>query len=953
MPGYWAASESSAQIEKCHPPASLRCQGWSAAVEKVVCGVGYDPESRLCQACASGYYTQDGVCHECPEVSTAVSVSVLSLSIVILTVLFLFTCLAIWVHRTIAAHELPTPLKQRLLLAAKVTVWTVLNLQLFVQVAKLSSPGIPQWMRDIFSSMRIIQFDLGGIAPPECDDTNPFLRHNVVLVFGCIFLALSGAQFLPKLRRLCQPGFVKFLLALLVKGVAMIYPLVVNTAFDVLNCVPTASSIDVWQNNSFVTCWDGIHLAPAVGAMFTLAFYGIGAPLMLFWIGRRYAHRAIKFERLLLAEDALAANHLFIHEGFDAQSLPPASRSVYHSAREDSSRPTDPATPRTRLRPPGCRNLCPRWCFLTTRQQVLLLQYSKYGSTFEIGQPWFQPVFLLLFFFLALLDVAVPFASLEARIAKGVCQAISVTIMTILFLLLPVEVNFGLWRRWPRFYVGCVTVLLSVARILVQIDEADATSRSQILDPMNINQRPSFSLSSGTMAFTFITLVLALLAPFITIVMFERWLLKLVGSRMTLFVCRFKRQSGVPADMFWDLMGRKPWEEKHLDDGGIFRPRKKKTEGNHECQNIREDDQGSGKESGGSTGEEEYNLPEEYRQELQDFGTRWSTIKHLSRFDPHKYLEGHSSRREDLEFEAKYDDDQDEPFVSAEKVHIAVEQSLLEQPASVLEEEAGDYGEVRTSASNLSQLTGSEINDAHQQPVGKTTRGAVTTPSDQAHKSKEAAGIAPERAQSDSVIDSLTGSEGSLSQAQQSEAGLPELEEKASTSNESARTTQTDASTVSAAPQEGSADGKSASMDAESTSSEQAGAAGKEGPKVLPFNSALLFRSPTETTTSESPGGERHPSSGGSENWLTVGSTPAEADDQDGIPSTAAPVNTHLNLDGVPPGEHRCAVISYESDNAISSCDDEEEVMTSSATSQQLDTEDSRSVPPQDDASEG
>jgi len=200
LQSYWSASERSTDIALCPPPSATRCKGYSDALGSVECGASYRAGSPLCQACAQGFYEQlDTTCTACPPAQ--------NLADVLLPIVKFLGGLAGVATLMFAAIFIATKRNGGTVVGGAMrtlqfTLSVVSVLQVFVQVGRAASPGLPPFFRAFIGAISVFVFD--GIAlPPAClPGGNRFSTE--IIEFGLV-LALEGALALLQLnyRRLC------------------------------------------------------------------------------------------------------------------------------------------------------------------------------------------------------------------------------------------------------------------------------------------------------------------------------------------------------------------------------------------------------------------------------------------------------------------------------------------------------------------------------------------------------------------------------------------------------------------------------------------------------------------------------------------------------------------------------------------------------------------------------
>ncbi|CAE7879514.1 unnamed protein product, partial [Symbiodinium sp. KB8] len=269
FPGYWTPSESDPNVVQCKPPSAVRCTGWSREAGAVKCGSGYDPAVPACGACLPNHYEEDGVCIRCPSGSSSVEVAIVP-TIILLTVIALsFGCSFIITLVVFKKNNVPVLKSIVAKIALEFTMWTALSFQLFVQIARLSSPGLPAELRDAYSGLQLLQFDSAGVAPPACDGGgNPFVRHTVVLLVGLVLLLGFVMLSFRRVRHCCCRAKAKTSLMLklrflMVQLLVLGFAYFVNTALTIVKCVTVEGNTLAWYPNPFMECYVDDHVFPA------------------------------------------------------------------------------------------------------------------------------------------------------------------------------------------------------------------------------------------------------------------------------------------------------------------------------------------------------------------------------------------------------------------------------------------------------------------------------------------------------------------------------------------------------------------------------------------------------------------------------------------------------------------------------------------------------------------
>ena len=170
-PGYWVASEAAATAIACPAPdAATRCPGWSAATAAAgtsSCGAGYLAGSYLCSACARGHYPTDtGTCAACPVLVgpwDKYRGLLLLLAGVAAFVLAAGAGLYVLLRCVVGAGSLTGGARQLFALG----VWSLMALQTFSQVSRVSSPALPPLLAATYRGVAVLQLQ-GILLHPSC-----------------------------------------------------------------------------------------------------------------------------------------------------------------------------------------------------------------------------------------------------------------------------------------------------------------------------------------------------------------------------------------------------------------------------------------------------------------------------------------------------------------------------------------------------------------------------------------------------------------------------------------------------------------------------------------------------------------------------------------------------------------------------------------------------------------
>ena len=336
LPGYWAPSEAAATgVVRCNVPAQERCIGWDASLGVAQCGEGYDAAAPACGACTAGYFPEvSGQCAQCPSGPGHTNMLfALALLLAACTVLFLVVAAAIRLLAWMKGGTMGGGLYR----ASEFVVWTITTLQVFVQVGRDASPGLPSFLQSFYGHLRLLQLDSASLLHPACYALGAFtmdiLQLGGALLLVAVSVALSFWRRTEATRnndaaQQAGPATCAFWLWAFAQAkpwmrraalvlMSLLYPLVANTAFKLVNCVQTAAAKSGADgatlqlrlaSSTFYVCYAEEHFTAGVLAWLCIAFFVIGFPVASFvWLRRRLDARmrrspaAAKYKALVLS----------------------------------------------------------------------------------------------------------------------------------------------------------------------------------------------------------------------------------------------------------------------------------------------------------------------------------------------------------------------------------------------------------------------------------------------------------------------------------------------------------------------------------------------------------------------------------------------------------------------------------------------------------------------------
>ena len=312
-PGYWAADENLGVVYGCRAPATTRCTGWSISERRSGCGPGYDPNVPLCGACLQNFYSQDGVCTHC-STSDSITQGVGAIGILFASLGSMLVVLIVIFSRAFTVTGLPVTRALALRIAVEVMLWVISTLQVFIQLTRTITPGLPGWVRGLFSFVQAVESDITGLVPSGCNAASPFLYTNVLcilsLVTAAVFATLaayhlkctnpmshssdsrgtSGTHGRRGSIRHILGSWTQFICSVIV---IQLYGPALAKSLDAANCVDASRAIatengveilnfSVWALDTRFACREGDHLSTFVLAYFVMFLVGFGLPLLIF-----------------------------------------------------------------------------------------------------------------------------------------------------------------------------------------------------------------------------------------------------------------------------------------------------------------------------------------------------------------------------------------------------------------------------------------------------------------------------------------------------------------------------------------------------------------------------------------------------------------------------------------------------------------------------------------------
>ena len=546
LPGYWTNDENGGTIQACSAPAAERCKGWNATEARVQCGEGFADSSYLCSTCDAGYFELDGNCSPCPrDTEMRYTIIVLPLVFFVVSTFLVFGGVLLTVVIVIGKY---TTGKRKWGRAVKISLdfslWYLLLLQLLAQVARVSAPGLPGWLRNIFTALKFVQLDFGSLSPPACQSNFPFLLQ---LLIGLISLLLMASWLVMKCTyaRCRRPPIAAWGGFAAMTAAAVLYSVSVNYGLSMFHCLyDSGAGVYLWLPNPYIQCYEGSHLFMAVGAGVLLVVHGAGLPALM----------------LVEARSVIRRTQV---EGGSTAVVAKSSASFRGIAKFNTSNP--------------CCKGCPGWCHVSRGLHEHLRTLRFWSAIFATGQAWFRSASLLFIFWLGAVEAMFSAQSTTAaRIAQRVLAVTSTFVFALVVFKLRPDHEWVAWRRWPRLYSGLIAVLIVGLQLILELEDInnseDLASTPLLSDPGDPGDSGASStptLSTVVRGYILFTLVFALFLPLLLITSFGIWLQVMLGGRCCR--CAYRRAAiGVSKVAVLAEMGVISAEEKQQILGGTL-----------------------------------------------------------------------------------------------------------------------------------------------------------------------------------------------------------------------------------------------------------------------------------------------------------------------------------------------------------------------------------------------
>ena len=501
--GYWTPDPALGAVYQCPSPSRLRCTGGTMSDDSS-CGAGYDNSVPLCGACLPRYRSVDGGCEPCTSVagSDASRSPYMAISMVAGCLMTIFLLLALFLGYSFRGSALPISAMFGFRVAAEVVVWLITTMQVFLQLTRVSSPGLPRSLRTLFSYFQALETDVSSLLPYECSDTSPFAYTYIA---GGVAVAAALVSVVLNLCYCCRNAsgclgragtrWVAFGSSLLA---VILYGSTLTKAIDALQCrtimqpvvdqgVLTWEEATVWAHNTRVTCYVDSHFLVMFLALAVLAAVGLGVPLSL---------------------SAMARHHLV-----RSRNTGKASALTRQQPMEAGEEAIFTETPLVPQHGGGCR-LC--WRLPESLHRSLRMQ-RQLAIIYSYGQPWLRPFTLWMVLAVTLVTALVP--AEEHRVLRGalLCSLMYAAAVFLCLPCVPTDHRFSKWKRVPR--------------VLVYITSGSLALLQTMLTPLESTP------STLVLALSWLVFGLTLALPGVVIVSVVWWVLTLVSPGQACRCC--------------------------------------------------------------------------------------------------------------------------------------------------------------------------------------------------------------------------------------------------------------------------------------------------------------------------------------------------------------------------------------------------------------------------------
>ena len=490
--GYWTPFEASGVIHRCAPPAADRCPGWSPIGNASTCGPGFDPLAPLCGACLPNYFFLDGVCVSCEPTYSIGGAGGAYLACVLVALALLYLAVAGLVSHGIRFSGLPVAWPIGFRIAADVLLCFVAELQVLLQLSRVSFPGVPSWLRRVFSLFQALEGDINGILPAACGRSSRFMYMTVMSILGLVCFAIILVTAVYHLKRsdgstvvMGSPRTVRkisgtsgwarsnsiirqclsWLQICSSSALLLLYGPILRQALVTLNCSHISdltltengtrlATSYLWFHDTRVHCSEGDHAAATALAWSSLLIIGIGLPMFFVIATTAHAKQAI-------------GGFILSQEQREGRSKVPCGCKLPQPISGLFSQ---------------CRCIIFR-AFPKDARLALNLHHA-WLPVYSYGQPWARPILLCTTFAVSL--PAFLLQDEEVLMFRSIFLIGTVVGFCVFWCwpTLPVDHEWSLWKKWPRRVTFFGSISLVSLHFALALSGYQATVVSSILSSL-------------------------------------------------------------------------------------------------------------------------------------------------------------------------------------------------------------------------------------------------------------------------------------------------------------------------------------------------------------------------------------------------------------------------------------------------------------------------------------
>lgn len=301
LPGFWNRDGESSEVVECDAPYPERCLGWSAGRKQPSCAPGHDPATSTCRGCLVGYYPMGpNLCTKCPAVDgfgdRMMPVLKVLAGVVLVAVALLAAPMAYIIYQ-VRAHLRSKTDHQAATVAhmwshlVEFLVYLLQLIALLVQAARYLPSALPSWLRTPLAELQMLLLDVKAVHP-ACTGSPPMQQQTVILsislvLITCLVVVVWLRQKLPTRRRSTATRLGRVIHNTLV----VLYPVVVVTLLESLDCRTVGGEGSRWWSNIYVACYGPDHIEAAVLGFLALTVHTIGMPVVTFYLVLKYVRR--------------------------------------------------------------------------------------------------------------------------------------------------------------------------------------------------------------------------------------------------------------------------------------------------------------------------------------------------------------------------------------------------------------------------------------------------------------------------------------------------------------------------------------------------------------------------------------------------------------------------------------------------------------------------------------